>query len=248
MANFLRTVYGWKKDKPDPRDMLYKDTLSDISIPDKVDLRPYCSRVEDQGNLGSCTANALAGNLEFLEDKAGLPFYDISRLFIYYNERKIEGDTKEDNGAQLRDGIKSLVRWGYCSEGRVPYDITKFSRKPSCIAYSEAAKHKISSYASIRTMDEMRHCLADGYPFVFGFDVFESFESDEVAKTGIVPMPKIDEQQLGGHAVCAVGYDQTKEIFIVRNSWSDKWGDKGYCYMPYDLLIKYGNDYWSVRK
>lgn len=240
--------YGWKKDIPDPRDYLYRDTKVDITIPDKVDLRPACSSVEEQGQLSSCTANALAGNLEFLEIKDKQFFFHISRLFIYFNERWIEGDTSEDNGAQLRDGIKSLVKWGYCSEARVPYDITKFTRKPSCIAYAEAKKHKIASYLSIRSMDEMRHCLADGYPFVFGFDVYESFESDEVAQTGIVPMPKDGEQLLGGHAVCAVGYDQTKELFIVRNSWGADWGDKGYFYLPFEFVIKYATDFWSIRR
>ena len=240
--------YGWKKDIPDLRDYLYRSFQVDITIPDKVDLRATCSAIENQEQLGSCTANALVGNLEFLEQKEAVPFQDISRLFIYFNERWIEGDTREDNGAQLRDGIKSLIKWGYCSESRVPYDITKFAKKPSCIAYAEAKKHKITSYLSIRSMDEMRHCLADGYPFVFGFDVYESFESDEVARTGIVPIPKDGESYLGGHAVCAVGYDQTKELFIVRNSWGSNWGDKGYCYMPFELIEKNANDFWSIRK
>lgn len=243
---FMR--YGWKKDSPDPRDYLYKRLMTDRTIPVKVDLRVQCSPIEDQGDLGSCTANALTGNLEFLEMKGGIPYWDVSRLFIYYNERKIEGDIPDDSGAQLRDGIKSLVTYGYCSEKRVPYNIARFAKKPSCIAYTEASKHKISTYYSIKSMDEMNHCLADGYPFVFGFSVYESFESDQVANTGIVPMPKPGETMVGGHAVCAVGYDQDKKWFIVRNSWGTSWGDKGYMYMPFDLVIQYANDFWSVRK
>jgi C1A family cysteine protease len=246
IQNFRK--YGWVKDIPDTRDYLYKRLLTDITIPVQVDLRATCPPVEDQGNLGSCTANALAGNLEFLEIKSNALFWDISRLFIYYNERKIEGDVQFDNGAQLRDGIKSLVTYGYCSEKRIPYDITKFTKRPSCVAYMEAKKNKISSYYSLQTMDEMNHCIANGYPFVFGFDVFESFESPEVAHTGIVPIPGLEERMLGGHAVCAVGYDQDKKWFIVRNSWGTDWGDQGYCYMPFDYVIKHANDFWSIRK
>ena len=195
-----------------------------------------CSPVEDQGNLGSCTANALAGALECLERKDKVSFIDLSRLFIYYNERVIEQSVSSDSGAMIRDGIKSLKKTGVCSEKKWPYVISKFAVKPNSACYKEALNHQITSYQRILTLDQMKSCLADGFPFVFGFTVYESFESPQVAKTGIVNMPKKNESVLGGHAVLAVGYNDKDKRFIVRNSWGTSWGMKGYFTMPYDYL------------
>jgi C1A family cysteine protease len=217
-------------------------------LPSKVDLSSQCSPIENQGTLGSCTANALVGNLEFLELKDHLPFVDMSRLFIYYNERLLEGTVKEDSGAALRDGIKSLAKAGCCSEKDWPYDVTKFTKKPSVVCYTKALFHKIQSYRSLQTQNELLTCLASGYPFVFGISVYGSFESEIVAKTGIVPMPSPTESNLGGHAVCGVGYDQSTKLFKVRNSWGTGWGDKGYFYLPFEYVNKLASDFWTIRK
>ncbi len=155
-----------------------------------VDLRPQCSPVEDQGQLGSCTANALAGALEFLLIKDKKPYADMSRLFIYYNERVVEHSVNQDSGAMIRDGIKTLAKQGACTEKLLPYDIKQFTKKPTPDCYKEALNYQITTYQRIDTVDEMRSCLADGFPFVFGFTVYESFESQDVAKTGVVPMPR----------------------------------------------------------
>jgi C1A family cysteine protease len=240
--------YGWIPDRPDQRDKLYKIIKPRICLPTIIDLRLQCSPVENQGNLGSCTANALVGNLEFLELKEQIPYLDLSRLFIYYNERAIEGTVKEDSGATLRDGIKSLVKIGYCAEKMWDYDIKKFAQKPPFRCYIEARHHRIKEYFSLLTQSELLTCLADGYPFVFGISIYESFESNEVAKNGIVPMPSMSERNLGGHAVCAVGYDLDKKIFIVRNSWGEKWGNKGYFTLPFDYIDKLASDFWTIRK
>ena len=247
-----RKGYGWVPDLPDHRDLFYARVHRIPGrLPRSADLRSHCSAVEDQGALGSCTANALAGAVEFLEKKSGTRrFADVSRLFIYYNERVIEHSVSEDAGAMLRDGIKTLVKQGVCSEKLWPYVISKFAAKPPRACYAEARDHQVTAYARLETVDEMRACLADGFPFVFGFTVYESFESAPVARTGIVPMPKPRERVLGGHAVLGVGYDDAKKRFLVRNSWGTGWGIRGYFTMPYPYLEdrNLSDDFWTVRQ
>lgn len=243
--------YGWVPDVPDHRDIMYGVVRKvPAKLPSAVDLRPTCSKVENQEDLNSCTGNALAGALEFLEIKDKVPYIELSRLFIYYNERVIEHTTASDNGASIRDGIKTLAKQGVCSEKCWPYDTSKVSVKPNQPCYKEASSHKITSYQRLQALDEMRTCLADGFPFVFGFAVYESFESEEVKASGVVQMPGTDEKMLGGHAVVAVGYDDSEERFFVRNSWGEDWGMKGYFTMPYDYLTdrNLSDDFWTIRR
>ena len=240
--------YGWIPDTPDHRDFLYSAVAPKVKLPPKIDLRSECSEVENQGHLGSCTANALAGHLQFLEKISGQVYKDVSRLFIYYNERAAEGTVDFDSGAMIRDGIKVLAKYGVCAESSWPYDITRFTQKPSAACYKEGLKHRISSYHRLQTLNEMLNCLAEGFPFVFGFTVYESFESLKVAQTGIAPMPKKTERALGGHAVMAAGYDQKQKRFIVRNSWGPQWGQAGYFTMPYAYLETLADDFWTIRQ
>ena len=248
----LRLGYGWVPDLPDQRDMMYGAVRAiPAALPASVDLRPHCSPVEDQGQLGSCTGNAIAGAVEFLEKKDGVPFVNVSRLFIYYNERVIEHTVNSDSGAMIRDGIKTLVKYGVCAEKKWPYVISKFTNKPTAACFKEALTHQVQAYARLQTIGEMRACLADGYPFVFGFTVYEGFESQAVAKTGTVSMPnKSKEKMLGGHAVLAVGYNDAQKRFLVRNSWGPGWGLKGYFTMPYAYLgdRNLSDDFWTVRR
>jgi len=215
-----------------------------------TDLRAGCSPVEDQGEMGSCTANALAGALEFLQKKGGLAVEDKSRLFIYYNERVMGHSVGEDSGAQLRDGIKTLVNQGACRESIWPYRADKLLVKPPESCYRDAMDHRITRYRRIVSLKEMKSCLADGFPFVFGFMVFNSFETPRVARSGLVDMPGRRESPLGGHAVMAVGYDELTSRFIVRNSWGTGWGMKGYFTMPYAYLDsrELSDDFWTIRK
>jgi C1A family cysteine protease len=187
--------------------------------------------------------------MEFLMLKDQKPYADLSRLFIYYNERVIEGTVDQDSGAMIRDGIKTLADQGVCTEALWPYDISRFTVKPTDACYQEALKYKVTLYARLNVIDEMRTCLADGFPFVFGFTVYESFESQDVANTGVVPMPGTNEQVLGGHAVVGVGYDDSQKRFIVRNSWGNAWGMKGYFTIPYDYLANrdLSDDFWAIR-
>ena len=244
--------YGWVPDIPDQRDFMYAAPVETMAaLPPSADLRPNCPKeVYDQGQLGSCTANALAGALEFDQIKQAMATFTPSRLFIYYNERVIEHTVATDSGAQLRDGIKSVGSIGACPESDWAYDITKFADKPSTLAYKGAPLGKALQYQRVpQILTQMKGCLASGYPFVFGFTVYESFESDPVAKTGVAPMPAAGEKVLGGHAVMAAGYDDSSQRFLVRNSWGPGWGMAGYFTLPYAYLTdaNLSDDFWTVR-
>ena len=245
--------YGWVPDLPDARDHLYAAPPQYLSnLPAAVDLRDQCPKeIYDQGQLGSCTGNAIAAAFEFALLKQKLTDFMPSRLFIYYNERVIEGTVGSDSGAQIRDGIKSVNKQGVCPESEWPYDITKFTDRPPDSCYQEALRHQVTSYQRVPQLaNQLKGCLAHGFPFVFGFTVYDSFESDEVAKTGDAPMPVTGEQVLGGHAVLAVGYDNAKQRFIVRNSWGESWGQGGYFTMPYAYLIDrtLAQDFWAIMQ
>jgi C1A family cysteine protease len=243
--------YGWVPDLPDQRDHLFAARPAVLAaLPPSVDLRDKCPKVYDQGRLGSCTANAIAAAYEFGLLKQGLPDFMPSRLFIYYNERVMEGTIKSDSGAMIRDGIKSLNKQGVCEEVSWAYDITRFADEPPAPCYQEALGNLATSYQRVqRSLAQLKGCLADGYPIVFGFMVYESFESEEVARTGVVPMPGANEQALGGHAVLAVGYDDATGRFLVRNSWGSEWGQGGYFTMPYAYLTErsLSSDFWAVN-
>ena len=244
--------YGWVPDLPDARDRKYSAPLARIGpLPKNVDLRRQCPPVFDQGSLGSCTANAIAAALEFDQMKQQLTdVFMPSRLFIYYNERVMEGTVREDAGAMIRDGVKSVAKQGAAHEKLWPYVLTKFRTKPGKPVYADARKHEAVLYQRVtQDVQQMRGCLAAGYPFVFGFSVYESFESDAVAKSGRVPMPKPKEKMMGGHAVLAVGYDHGAKRFIVRNSWGPSWGQKGYFTIPYAYLLdnNLSDDFWTVK-
>ena len=244
--------YGWIRDLPDLRDHLYATPPEFlVKLPSSVDLRSQCPAVYDQGQLGSCTANAIAAALEFdqMKEKQSNVFVP-SRLFIYYNERVMEGTVNEDSGAQIRDGIKSVGKQGDCPETLWPYDIKKFAVKPPDKCYQQALKFKAVQYQRLsQILNQLKGCLASGYPFVFGFTVYESFESQQVAQTGHASMPLPKETVVGGHAVMAVGYDDSQNWFIVRNSWGDGWGLKGYFTLPYAYLLEQNlaSDFWTIR-
>jgi C1A family cysteine protease len=257
-------IFNWHPDLPDFRDIHYNNrrTYKIEELPTSADLRSKCSPVENQDQLGSCTSFSLAGSLEFLEEQALLTktaspeilvpttYTPFSHLFIYYNERIMEGTVNQDGGGQIRDGIKTLATLGGCSEITWPYNESMVFTKPSNAAYQEALQHKISLYMRLDTLSDIKHCLADGFPVSFGFTVYDSFESPEVASTGIVPMPTDEDECVGGHAVLAVGYDDAEQMVIVRNSWGAGWGLQGYFKLPYAYISNpdLSSDYWTIRK
>ena len=242
--------YGWRPDKPDYRDCLYQVNMPTLKkLPSSVDLRIKMPKIYDQGQLGSCTAQAIAGAIQYDMIREKKRDFLPSRLFIYYNERVLENSVNSDSGAEIRDGIKVVNGIGYCNEKVLPYTIAKFKTQPSQKCYSDASKHKIMSYERVsRDLDAFKTCLADGNPVIFGFSVYESFESKETSTTGVVTIPTKYEDQLGGHAVLMVGYTE-KGDFICRNSWGDSWGDKGYFYMPAEYFTTRGlsADFWVIK-
>jgi C1A family cysteine protease len=242
--------YGWMPDVPDHRDLVYAAARI-TTLPPSVDLRPGCPPVYDQGQLGSCTANAIAAAIQFeqMRQKEPKPFAP-SRLFIYYNERVMERSVGQDAGAQIRDGMKSVNHVGACPETDWPYVITKFAQKPSTRAFKDAPLGKALSYQRVvQTLDQMKGCLASGLPIVLGISVYESFESQQVAKSGIVPMPANSEKLLGGHAILAVGYNVAEQRFVMRNSWGTSWGMQGYFTIPYAYLTDSNlcDDLWMIQ-
>jgi C1A family cysteine protease len=246
--------YGWIPDLPDHRDHLYAAPIAaPAKLPPVVDLRSKCPKVYNQGQLGSCTGNSIAGAIEFDLKKQKAKTFTPSRLFIYYNERVIEHTVKSDSGAQIRDGIKAVNKLGAPPETMWPYSDKSpgpFEQRPTSAAFKEAAKHQVVSYQRVsRSLAQMKGCLASGYPFVLGFSVYESFESSAVARTGDAPMPSAGESQLGGHAVVAVGYDDKSQRFMFRNSWGTSWGKKGYFTLPYAYLLdeSLSDDFWTIR-
>jgi C1A family cysteine protease len=247
----LNYKLGWIPDTPDCRDSIYKtDSLYDFNkIPDFVDLSVHASPVEDQGSLGSCTAQALVGALELLDKKEDKSYTDLSRLFLYYNERAYINSKHYDSGACLRDGIKSLASHGVCREELWIYDIKKFTHRPSLTCYTEAKTRKIKHYQRLVNVKSMFETLSQGYPFVFGFGVYGNF--NEVAYTGVARMPDRKKDILyGGHAVLAVGYDKPNLMFKIRNSWGTSWGKEGYFWMPAAYLMdtNLSDDFWTIRK
>jgi len=254
--------YGWVADLPDIRDYAFAPRRA-TRVPRHVDLRVSAAmpNVWNQGNYGSCTAHAVGAALAFAHNKANiaangeafermLSGFMPSRFFIYRGERVIDGDVAQDNGAQIRDGMKVISKQGAPDEKLYPYDAKHFNLAPSKSVLANAAKHKATKYQRIdnRTCTGTLAALATGSPVAFGFTVYTSFESDAVAASGVVPMPLPDEQVLGGHAVLAVGYDARAKYLIVRNSWGSAWGDKGYFTMPFDYAFNpsLADDFWTV--
>ena len=246
--------YGTSRDKRDKRDHLYEPPAEvRRNLPDTIDLRRRMPPVYDQRHLNSCSANAIAAALWFQQRQCeGNPRYPSpSRLFIYFNERAMEGMLAHNGPVSLRSGYKSVVRDGVCSERLWPYDVQRFRTPPDPRCRRVAETHRAVRYMRLaQSLIHLRGCLAVGQPFAFGFAVYKTFKSRLVKRTGVVSLPSRTDTRLGGHAMLAVGYLNDSRHFIARNSWGKSWGDNGYCYIPYDYVMRpdLAWDFWTVSK
>lgn len=243
--------YGWIPDHPDQRDLLYMAPQREEAtpLPAKVDLRPHMPAIYDQGEIGSCVWNALVRMVHFLFILSGTKHILMpSRLFGYFNTRVVENSAASDSGCQIRDAIKSFVSTGDVSEVDWPYKASNVLKTPPKVLYPKAKLLHAVKYMRITSLNDMKHCLSTGYPVEIGISVYESFESNNVSKTGIVPMPGPKESLLGGHAITVVGYNDEKEHLICANSWGDGWGDHGYFYLPYTYITpELADDFWTIQ-
>ena len=226
---------GYKAASPKDNTPQYKASIDASKLPAKVDLRPYMTAVENQGTLGSCTANAAAGAYEYLKKWHQQENFDLSRLFLYYNTRAMTDRVNEDCGGNFYDVMEAMAEYGVCSEKSWPYDIKKYRQKPPSQCYEEAQQNVISKYEQVELeLTAWKSVLAEGYPIVFGIGTSSAFDNP---RNGFIPTPKSGEADQGGHAMCCVGYSDPDKVFIVRNSWGHQWGDKGYCYIPYSYML-----------
>jgi len=255
---------GWRKQELDERDYTIDHPrvrhlfglLKSVSLPSSVDLRYLCPPVEDQGDLGSCTAHSAIGAMELLERKIYNTHTDLSRLFTYYVSRVLEGTVDYDSGATIRNSVKSLVKYGTPRESIWPYNIGNYKVNPSTDCYTEASTLQAVTYVALYSLDDIKTALYGGLPVDFGFNVYDSIYDTDL---GVIPYPTPTEDLLGGHAVLAVGYDDDKVItnhrngstttgaLLIRNSWGTTWGEYGYGWLPYQYVEDgLADDFWCI--
>jgi uncharacterized tellurite resistance protein B-like protein len=248
-------VRGYRYKAPPAAARRFSSASAGISrLPAKVDLRPYMTPVEDQGQTNSCAANATAGAYEYLVKRHfGDDAYDVSRMFIYYNARALESDAVEDEGSALQDVIAGLREKGACSEETWPFDPDQVNEEPPEEAYDEASKFLVEEAQLVPVdLGAWKTALAAGHPIIFGIQLYGSF--DRQKQPGLVPMPSRNEssrESHGAHAMLCVGYSDPDEVFIVRNSWGPDWGDEGYCYIPYRYMMDEKHnlgDSWIIKR
>jgi C1A family cysteine protease len=283
---------GWLRDYPDFRDfttdydvvplrlqqMGQTDSIKGMlkkvgvatppaALPASADLRAWCSPIENQGALGSCTANTGVGMVEYFERRAFGKYIDASRLFLYKATRNLLHLTG-DTGAFLRSTMGALVLFGVCPEEYWPYAIADFDKEPPAFCYAFAQNYHAISYYRLdpagvtppALLTRIKTNLAAGLPSMFGFTVYSSY--NQATTTGKIPFPTLNETVVGGHAIMAVGYDdgmkikntnpgavETTGAFLFRNSWGTGWGNKGYGWLPYEYVLKrLAVDWWALLK
>ena len=247
-------IYNYKRQKVDERDLFFHLEVPELygNLPTKVDLREtgFMPPVLDQGRIGSCVANAASNALQYCLKKEKETEFSPSRLYIYYYTRFMEGNPTEDTGCVIRDAMKEVHTYGVCKEKTWPYDISKFAIRPSNACTREAMLHTGSKYLSVRqNLNSIKQVLARGLPIVFGVDVYESFQSEHSMRTGEIPLPDPNKEELlGGHCLLICGLDDDKKVFYLQNSWGTSVGIDGYFTIPYDYVLdrNLASDFWVI--
>ncbi len=250
----LRHLGGYRRGRRDPRDHLLASAhpYEAARLPPQGSTRTvYAPPIRDQGQIGSCTANAgctAAGFLYHAQTSRPDPLF--SRLDLYAGTRELEGTPlREDSGCSVRDVFKAMSRFGVCLEKTWPYVESHFSQPPPRQALAEALQHRAIMYLSCRTLDDIRASIAAGFPTIGGFTCYESLQSEEVGRTGDVPFPVSTEAEIGGHCVYFDGYDDAREELTFQNSWGPSWGTNGYGTLPYRYVREgLADDFWSLRR
>ena len=273
MSSHAPYSLGWERDLPDFRD--YSDESDEIDsiisksskmrsirneLPQMVDLRKDCPPIENQGSLGSCTAQAGVGMMEYYQHRAFGKHLDGSRLFLYKTTRNLLGWTGDD-GAYIRTTMKAMALFGICPEEHFPYDIDKYNDEPTAFCYTLAQSFQALKYYRLdpigrgpdKVLYNVKQKLAADLPSMFGFSVYNSMPFE--AGVSDIPFPSGSDRLIGGHAVVAIGYDDNRKIgkctgaLCIRNSWGENWGDKGYGWLPYDYVLSgLAVDFWSLVK
>jgi C1A family cysteine protease len=242
--------FGWIPDSKDERDRKYSLKRS-VNLLSKVDFRDRFPRVWNQETLGSCTAHAVGAAClyqDIYDEDSSITVPSL--LYIYYMTRALEGSIGIDAGATIRNTVKAVVKFGYPLDDLWPYKISDFSKRPDENVIRSAAREKVSYYERIdRDLSHIQEVLSRSDPIVLGFTVYDSIYGQDVEKTGVIPIPKKKEKVLGGHAVLACGYDNERQALIIRNSWGEDWGEKGYGYLPFDYISdpKLSADFWTIH-
>jgi len=228
----------------DERDYIYQSDSTEV-LKESVDLREWDTIIESQDSLGSCAANAITNAYELCVNRMYPEYFiHLSRLFVYYNTRAEYGIIEKDDGMFLRDGMKSLSKFGICSEELWPYDIEKFTEQPTIECYNDAKKRKIIKYQKLESIYYITQVLNNNKPVVFGMEIYDSFMNLN-ERISTVNFPSRKEKSLGGHAMCMVGYNLEKRLFLAKNSFGTNWGDNGYCWIPFDYIRQEGYDIWT---
>jgi C1A family cysteine protease len=245
----MKRVYGWKRDLPSQVPW-FDHPLLVARTPDVVDNRASIKWVYDQLQEGSCTANSAMGTNRFVRAVKKMPDFLGSRQFLYYVTRSLEGSTKSDSGATIADTVTAEVKFGICLETLWSYS-KALTAKPSVTAYADGLNHQVLIKQPVQqTQAALEACLTARQPLHYGMTVYDSFESNTVAKSGVVPLPKRSESALGGHALWLHSYDRTKKLFYGQNSWGPQWGQgkMGIFSIPYAYILDpdMASDFWTV--